>query len=45
MILINEIIYDTMFTFGNDDGIVIFMGARAASRVPLHKDWFVGTDV
>ena len=43
--LINEhddIIYDTIFTFGNDDGIVIFKGARAISRAPLRKDWFVG---
>jgi hypothetical protein len=27
---------------GYDDGIVIFKGARAVSRVPLYKDWFVG---
>jgi hypothetical protein len=31
-----------MFTFGNDDGIVIFKGARADFRVPLRKDWFIG---
>jgi hypothetical protein len=31
-----------MFTFDYDDGIVAFKGARAVSRVPLHKDWFVG---
>jgi hypothetical protein len=31
-----------VFTFGNDYGIMIFKGARAVSRVPLRKDWFVG---
>jgi hypothetical protein len=30
-----------MFTFGYDDGIVILKGARAVSRVPLRKDWFI----
>jgi hypothetical protein len=28
--------------FDYDDGIVTFKGARAVSRVPLRKDWFVG---
>jgi hypothetical protein len=28
--------------FDCDDGIVTFMEARAVSRVPLRKDWFVG---
>jgi hypothetical protein len=31
-----------MFTFGYDDDIVTLKGARAVSRVPLRKDWFVG---
>jgi hypothetical protein len=31
-----------MFTFGYDGGVVIFKGARAVSRVPLRKDWFIG---
>jgi hypothetical protein len=30
------------FPFDYDDGIVTFKGARAVSRVPLRKDWFVG---
>jgi hypothetical protein len=30
-----------MFTFGNDDVIVISKGVRAVSRVPLRKDWFI----
>jgi hypothetical protein len=38
----DEIIYDMMFTFGNDDVIVTFKGVRAVSRVPLRKEWFVG---
>jgi hypothetical protein len=38
----DEIIYDTLFTYDYDEGIVTFKGARAVSRVPLRKDWFVG---
>jgi hypothetical protein len=37
-----RLIYDTRFTFDYSDGIVTFKGAQAVSRVPLHKDWFVG---
>jgi hypothetical protein len=33
-----QTIYDMMFTFVYDHGIVIFKGARAVSRVPLRKD-------
>jgi hypothetical protein len=28
--------------FEYDDGTMTFKGTRAVSRVPLHKDWFVG---
>ena len=33
---------DTMVYSGYDDILVAFKGTRAVSRVPLHKDWFVG---
>jgi hypothetical protein len=33
--------YD-VFHFDYDGGTVTFKGARAVSRVPLCKDWFVG---
>jgi hypothetical protein len=28
--------------FNYDDGFVKFIGAQAVSRVPLHKEWFIG---
>jgi hypothetical protein len=31
-----------MFTFGYGYDMVMFKGARAVYRVPLHKDLFVG---
>jgi hypothetical protein len=34
--------YDTLFPFYYDDILVAFKGTRAVSRVPLHKDLFVG---
>jgi hypothetical protein len=37
----DEIIYDTRFTFDYDDGIVTLKGARAVSRMPHRKDWFI----
>jgi hypothetical protein len=37
-----DYLWYVVFPFDYDDKLVAFKGARAVSRVPLRKDWFVG---